>query len=205
LEVAHRRKEEVRIVPKGLSEKAEHLLMQVVILGDAYQREDVPRRILVKSTAVGEDEYEAAAKELVEAGLAESVDSDYGSLRATLAGKERVRGPRKPASEAVGRRRGMYARVSTVEASPAKLDEATHFFGQQVLPQLQQMDGFKGFIVLGDRQRGKLFGVALWESEEVMHSTEEVVSRRRGGIPHPPGGATVDEENYEVFILEVSS
>jgi hypothetical protein len=31
------------------------------------------------------------------------------------------------------------------------------------------------------------------------------VSRRRGGIPHPPGGATVDEENYEVFILEVSS
>jgi ABC-type phosphate transport system auxiliary subunit len=203
--VAHGRKEEVRIVPKGLSEKAEHLLMQVVILGDAYQREDVPRRILVKSTAVGEDEYEAVAKELVEAGLAESVDSDYASLRATLAGKERARGPRKPASEAAGRRRGMYARVSTVETSPAKLDEATHFFRQQVLPQLQQMDGFKGFIVLGDRQRGKLFGVALWESEEVMHSTEEVVARRRSGIPHPPGGATVDEENYEVFILEVSS
>ena len=99
----------------------------------------------------------------------------------------------------------MYARVSTVEASPAKFDEATHFFRERVLAQLQQMDGFKGFIVLGDRQRGKLLGVALWESEEVMHSTQEVVSRIRGGIPHPPGGATVDEENYEVFIFEVSS
>ena len=97
----------------------------------------------------------------------------------------------------------MYAQVTTVEASPARLDATTHFFQQRVLPQLQQMDGFKGFIVLGDRQRGKLFGVALWESEEVMHSTEEVVSRRRGGIPHLPGGATVDEENYEVFILGV--
>ncbi len=80
----------------------------------------------------------------------------------------------------------MYAKVTTVEASPAKFDTATHFFREQVLPQLQQLDGFKGFIVLGDRQRGKLLGVALWESEEVMHSTEEVVSGRRGGIPHPP-------------------
>ena len=99
----------------------------------------------------------------------------------------------------------MYARVSTVEASPAKFDEATHFFRERVLAQLQQMDGFKGFIVLGDRQRGKLLGVALWESEEVMHTTEEVVSRIRGGIPHPLGGAVVDVENYEVFVLEISS
>jgi hypothetical protein len=99
----------------------------------------------------------------------------------------------------------MYARVTTVEASPAKLDAATHFFREQLLPELQQMDGFKGFIVLGDPQRGKLLGVALWESEEVMQPTEEVVSRIRGGIPHPPGGAEVDVEDYEVFILEVPS
>jgi hypothetical protein len=91
--VAHRRKEEVRIVPKGLSEKAEHLLRRVVILGEAYHREDVPWRLLVKTTAVGEDEYEAVEEELVEAGLAESVDSDSAGLRATPAGKERVHGP----------------------------------------------------------------------------------------------------------------
>jgi hypothetical protein len=99
----------------------------------------------------------------------------------------------------------MYARVTSVEASPAKLDTATHFFQEQVLPQLQQMDGFKGFVALGDRQRGKLLGVALWESEEVMKPTEEVVSGIRGGIPHPLGAAAVEEEDYEVFILEVSS
>ena len=79
-------------MPKGLSEKAEHLLRRVVILGEAYQREDVPWRVLVDSTAVGEEEYEAVAEELVEAGLAESVDSEYVGLRATPAGKERVRG-----------------------------------------------------------------------------------------------------------------
>ena len=99
----------------------------------------------------------------------------------------------------------MHARVSTVEVSPAKLDEATHFFREQVLPQLQQIDGFKEFIVLSDRQGGKLLCVALWESEEVMRSTEEVLSRIRGGIPHPLGGAVVGAENYEVSIFEVSS
>ena len=83
----------MRIVPKGLSEKAENLLRRVVILGDAYQREDVPWRILAKTTPVGEEEYEAVAEELVEAGLAESVDSDSRSLRATPSGKERVHGP----------------------------------------------------------------------------------------------------------------
>ena len=99
----------------------------------------------------------------------------------------------------------MYAQVTTVEASPARLDATTHFFHQRVLPQLQQMDGFKGLAVLGNPQRGKLLSVALWESEEVVQSTEEVVSRIRGGIPHPLGGAAVTVENYEVFVLEVSS
>jgi hypothetical protein len=85
------------------------------------------------------------------------------------------------------------------------LETDTQFFLERVFTQLQQIDGFKGFIVLGDSQRGKLLGVALWESEEIIHSTEEVVSGIRGGIPHPLGGAAEDEENYEVFILEVSS
>ena len=99
----------------------------------------------------------------------------------------------------------MYARVTTVEVSPARLDATTHFFQQRVLPQLQQMDGFKGLAILGDPRRGKLLSVALWESEEVMQSTEEVVSGIRGGIPHPLGGAAVDAENYEVVVLEVAS
>jgi hypothetical protein len=99
----------------------------------------------------------------------------------------------------------MYAQVTTVEASPARLDDAMRFFREQVLPQLQKMDGFEEFIVLSDRQSGKLLCAALWENEEVLHSMEEVLSRTRGGIPHPPGGAVVDVENYEVSILEVSS
>jgi hypothetical protein len=96
----------------------------------------------------------------------------------------------------------MYAQVSTVEASPANLDDTTHFFREQLLPQLQQIDGFKGFVSLGNRRKGKLLSVVLWENEEVMRSMEDVVSGLRGGIPHPLGAIAVDDENYEVFVLE---
>ncbi len=99
----------------------------------------------------------------------------------------------------------MHAQVTTMETSPARLDDAIRFFRVQVLPQLQQMDGFEEFIALSDRQSGKLVGVALWENEELMHSMEEVLSLTRGGISHPLGGAVVGAENYAVSIFEVSS
>lgn len=98
----------------------------------------------------------------------------------------------------------MYARVTTIEGSPERMDEATRHVREQVLPQLRQMDGFRGFIALGDRQNGKVLGVALWESEEVLRSTEEAVSRVRSGAAESAGGTVASVEQYEVTIFEVS-
>jgi heme-degrading monooxygenase HmoA len=99
----------------------------------------------------------------------------------------------------------MHAQVTTMETSPARLDDALRFFREQVLPQLQQMDGFEEFIVLSDRQSGKLLGVTFWENEELVQSLEEVLSRTRGGISHPLGGAVVGVENYAVSVFGASS
>jgi heme-degrading monooxygenase HmoA len=99
----------------------------------------------------------------------------------------------------------MHAQLSTMETSPARLEDAIRFFRQQVLPQLRQMEGFEELIVLSDLQNGKLVSVVLWENEEVMHSLEEVLSRTRGGLSHPLGGAVLGAENYAVSIFGVSS
>jgi heme-degrading monooxygenase HmoA len=99
----------------------------------------------------------------------------------------------------------MHAQLSTMETSPARLEDAIRFFREQVLPQLRQMEGFEELIVLSDLQNGKLVSVVLWENEEVMHSLEEVLSRTRGGLSHPLGGAVLGAENYTVSIFEVSS
>ncbi len=52
----------------------------------------------------------------------------------------------------------MYARVTTLEGPPDKVDDATYHVREQVLTQFQQVDGFKGFVALGDRQSGKVLG-----------------------------------------------
>jgi heme-degrading monooxygenase HmoA len=99
----------------------------------------------------------------------------------------------------------MHARLTTLEASPDRMDDATRFVQEQVLPQLQQMDGFKGFIALRDRGSGRLRGVALWESEEALRATEEAAARIRGGVAEATGGEVASVENYEVVVFEVSS
>jgi heme-degrading monooxygenase HmoA len=115
---------------------------------------------------------------------------------------ERV-GP--PRSGAGGRRSGMYARVTTLEGSPDKMDDATRHVQEQMLPQLQQMDGFKGFIALGDRHSGKLLGVAFWESEEALQASEQAVSSVRGDAAEAASGTVAGVERYEVTVYEAPS
>jgi heme-degrading monooxygenase HmoA len=91
----------------------------------------------------------------------------------------------------------MYARVTTIQGSAGKMDEAKGHIREQTLPQLQKMEGFKGFVALGDRQSGKVLGMAFWESEEALRATEEAASAAEGTV------ASV--EQYEVFVNEAPS
>jgi heme-degrading monooxygenase HmoA len=104
-----------------------------------------------------------------------------------------------------GRRSGMYARVTTIEGAPDRMDDAKRHTQEQTLPQLQKMDGFKGFVALGDRNSGKLLGVAFWESEEALRATEQAVSSVRGGVAEATGGTVAGVEEYEVFVNEAPS
>ncbi len=99
----------------------------------------------------------------------------------------------------------MHARVTTLEGPTDGMDVATRHLEEDVLPQLRQQDGFKGFIALGDRQGGKLLGVSLWESEEAMRSSEEVADRTRGESAQAAGAQIVGVERYEVRLFDVSS
>jgi heme-degrading monooxygenase HmoA len=99
----------------------------------------------------------------------------------------------------------MYARVTTLEGPPDKIDDATRHVREQTLPQLQQMDGFEGFVTLADRQSGKQLAVALWESEEALRATEEAVSSQRSGVAEAAGATVAGVERYEVAVFEVPS
>ena len=99
----------------------------------------------------------------------------------------------------------MYARVTTIQGTPAKMDDAKGHIQEQTLPQLQKMDGFKGLFALGDRQSGKVLGVAFWESEEALRATDEAVSSVRSGAAEAADGTVASVEEYEVFVNEAPS
>ena len=59
----------------------------------------------------------------------------------------------------------MYARVTTIQISPYRMDEAIGIMKEQVAPTIQQQNGFKGYLMLVDRSTGKSVNITLWEDE----------------------------------------
>jgi heme-degrading monooxygenase HmoA len=98
----------------------------------------------------------------------------------------------------------MHARMSTLEGSPEEMDEGLRDVKEHVLPQLQQQDGFKGFIALGNRHSGELIGITFWESERDMQASEEVGYRARSETAEDTGEEIEDVERYEVGLFEMS-
>ena len=99
----------------------------------------------------------------------------------------------------------MHVRVTTIQGAPDKMDDAGRHMQEQTLPQLQNMEGFQGFVALGDRQSGKMLGVAFWESEEALRATEGAVSSVRSGAAGAAGGIVASVEEYEVLVNEAPS
>ncbi len=67
------------------------------------------------------------------------------------------------------------------------------------------MEGFEGFVALGDRQSGRVLGVAFWESEEALRATEQAVSGVRSGAAEASGGTVASVGEYEVLVNEAPS
>ncbi len=94
----------------------------------------------------------------------------------------------------------MFARVSTYTGTSDEIDEAIRQFRENVLPSVEQLDGFKGAYFLVDRQNGKSLTVALWESEEAMRTSEEAANSLRSEVADALGTQMVGVERYEVAV-----
>ena len=92
-----------------------------------------------------------------------------------------------------------------MEGSSERLAEGLREIREDVLPRLQQQDGFKGFVVFDNRQSGELIGFTLWESEQAMQASEEVGERTRREAAETMSDTIAGVERYEVALFEVPS
>jgi heme-degrading monooxygenase HmoA len=106
-----------------------------------------------------------------------------------------------PQTRGSERRHAVYARVSTLEGPPELMDEGLRQAREVVLPQGRLMEGFKGIIVLGDRQSGKTLGITFWESEEAMRASEEAAKRLREESAAAGGDTIASGSSPEVSVI----
>lgn len=92
----------------------------------------------------------------------------------------------------------MYARISTIEGDPGKLDDAIATINEKVLPTLKGVEGFRAANFLADRSTGKMVAVAFWDSAAALEGSVETVNPIRTAVADSLGGKVVGVESFEV-------
>jgi serine phosphatase RsbU (regulator of sigma subunit) len=100
----------------------------------------------------------------------------------------------------------VFARIVTYTADPSpRLQSATVVNIEQDLrrtwerlPGVRQLQGLESAYFFVDRQRGKAIFISLWESEQAMKNSEEMMRPLRAELSEAFAANSVDVEHYEV-------
>jgi serine phosphatase RsbU (regulator of sigma subunit) len=100
----------------------------------------------------------------------------------------------------------VFARIVTYTADPSpRLQSATVANIEldlrrtwERLPGVRQLEGLESAYFFVDRQRGKAIFISLWESEQAMNNSEEMMRPLRAELSEAFAANSVDVENYEV-------
>ena len=66
----------------------------------------------------------------------------------------------------------MYARVTSGQLHPDKIDQAIRMYQESIVPALKHAKGFTSLLALTDRATGKGLVIALWETEAAMQASQ---------------------------------
>ena len=97
----------------------------------------------------------------------------------------------------------MFARVTGLQISPDRLDQAAQAVRDEGLPALREIQGFRGIIQLADRSSGDVLVVGLWENEQALKGSEDAVDRIRSQVAERIGSQVQSVKEYEVTAFEV--
>ena len=94
----------------------------------------------------------------------------------------------------------MYARSTTIRGNATKLEDAVAHMRDEILPQLQEMNGFIGLSMLADRETGRCIATSAWGDELSMRASADRVHPMRERIVQIFGGEPEVQE-WEIAVL----
>lgn len=96
----------------------------------------------------------------------------------------------------------MWARVTTVQGDPDKLDFMLEDLENHVMPEVRKLrdQGYRGLYVLTDRTSGRGLTMTLWDSEESLRASEDRANAIRSGAVERTGEQLIGVERFEVTL-----
>ena len=95
----------------------------------------------------------------------------------------------------------MYARVTSFQLQPGKIDAWLHIARESVIPVVKQQRGYKNGLVLTDKNANRIMVITLWETEADMKAGETSGYYREQLAQVVPLLATMPvPEAYEVSV-----
>jgi heme-degrading monooxygenase HmoA len=94
----------------------------------------------------------------------------------------------------------MYARCTTVQADPQRIDRGIAYIRDEVMPAVQSMPGCSGLSMLCDRDSGRCIVTTSWDSEESMSASRDAVRAMREEATEVMGGS-FDVQEWEIVVV----
>jgi quinol monooxygenase YgiN len=94
----------------------------------------------------------------------------------------------------------VYARSTTIMARPESIDAGIAEVRDNVMPQIQEMEGCVGLSMLVDRGSGRCITTSAWQSEDAMRAADEALRPVRERVGEILGGSPQVDE-WEIAVL----
>jgi hypothetical protein len=94
----------------------------------------------------------------------------------------------------------MHARSTTVRGNPQRIDQATAYLRDKLMPAVTGLDGFVGLSMMADRATGRCIATTSWASEESMRDSDgplHQLRRRYGEIL----GGQLEVQEWEIAVV----
>jgi hypothetical protein len=95
-----------------------------------------------------------------------------------------------------------YASMVTVNAAVEDFDTIATMAGESLLPWISQFDGYKGFIVIADRESGTAHFMTLWESKEALERSAHSRKQVREQLARTAGAEIAAAGAYTVVVTD---
>ena len=95
----------------------------------------------------------------------------------------------------------MYARSTTVQADPQRIDQGIAYIRDEVMPAVQSMPGCMGLSMLCDRDSGRCIVTTSWDSHESMAATADRVQDMRQAAMDSMGGRDMSVDEWEIALV----